>query len=59
MPIATLLPLLTSILAEAPQVIESVKEIWSLATSTTPATADEQAAIDAAFEASYKALQAS
>lgn len=59
MPIAALLPLLTSILAAAPQVIEDVKQIWALATSSTAPTADEQAQIDTALDAAHKALQAS
>lgn len=59
MALATLIPLLVSILGQAPAVIDSVKSIWALATSTTPATPDEQAQIDAALEDAYKALEAS
>lgn len=59
MALATLIPLLVSILGEAPAVVESVKSIWNLATATTPATPDQQAQIDSAFEAAYQALEAS
>lgn len=57
--IAVLLPLLVSILGEAPQLIASVQSIWTLASQTTAPTADEQAAFDAALDAAHKALQAS
>ncbi len=59
MSIAALLPLLVSILSEAPSVVSSVESIWGLATATTAPTADEQATYDAALEAAHKALQAS
>lgn len=55
--LAELIPVLTSILAQAPQVVADVKQVWSLATASTAPTTDEQAAIDAAFEAAHKALQ--
>lgn len=55
--LAELIPILTSILASAPQVINDVKSIWGLATATTAPTTDEQASIDAALEAAHKALQ--
>jgi hypothetical protein len=57
MPLAVLIPLLIQILGEAPQVIESVREIWKLATQTTPPTAEQQSAIDAALDEAHKALQ--
>lgn len=57
--IASLLPVLVSILTEAPQVIDSVKSIWALATQTTAPTADEQATFDDALDAAHAALQAS
>ena len=57
MPIAVLLPLLVSILGQAPQVIESVKKIWDLAKSDKEPTPEEQAAFDAALEEAHKAVQ--
>jgi hypothetical protein len=57
--IAVLLPLLISILGEAPQVIAAVQSIWSLASQTTAPTAAEQAQFDAALDAAHKALQVS
>lgn len=57
MPIAALLPLLVSILGEAPQVIASVKEIWGLATSSTAPTPAEQQTYDEALDAAHLALQ--
>ncbi len=59
MAIATLLPLLISILGEMPQAIAAAKEIWQLATQTSAPTVEEQAAFDAALDAAHKALQAS
>jgi len=59
MPIATLLPLVISILGEAPQVIEEVKSIWALATQTTAPMPDEQSAFDSALEGAHNALQQS
>lgn len=55
--LSELIPILTSILAEAPKLIDEVKKAWAWATSKTPPTVDEQASIDAAFEAAHKALQ--
>ena len=57
MPIATILPILVSILGQAPQVIDSVKRIWDLLTQTSAPTADEQAQFDAALDAANKAVQ--
>lgn len=55
--LSELIPILTSILDEAPKLVDEVKKVWALATSTTAPTVDEQASIDAAFEAAHKALQ--
>jgi hypothetical protein len=57
--IATLLPLLVSILTELPQAIEAAKEVWALATQTTAPTPAEQTAFDAALDKAHAALQAS
>jgi len=57
--IATLLPLLVSILGQLPSAIAAVENIWSLATQTTAPTPAEQAQYDAALDAAHKALQAS
>ncbi len=55
--IATLLPILVSVLTEAPQVIDSVKKIWALASQNTAPTQEEQNSFDAALEAAHKAVQ--
>lgn len=57
--IAEMLPILVSILAAAPQVIEEVRSAWVLLTSKEAATPDQQQAIDDALDAAHKALQAS
>jgi hypothetical protein len=57
--LAEIIPILTAILAAAPQVVTEVEAAWKLLTATTAPTTDEQAAIDAALEAAHKALQAS
>jgi hypothetical protein len=64
MPIAAILPLLTQLLGlaaqaavDGPKIVESVKSIWSVATSSTPPSADEQAEYDAALDAAHQALQ--
>lgn len=57
--LAEMISIFTAILQLAPQVVAEIEAAWKLLTSTTPATADEQAAIDAALEAAHKALQAS
>ncbi len=55
--LAQIIPILTAMLTEAPQIVALVEEAWKLLTATTPATVDQQAAIDAALEAAHKALQ--
>lgn len=55
--IAAVLPLLVQILAALPGAVDSVHQIWTLATQTTAPTAEEQATYDAALEAAHKALQ--
>ncbi len=57
--IAEMLPILLSILANAPQVIEEVRSAWALLTSKEPASTDQQAQIDAALDEAHRALQAS
>ncbi len=57
--IAEMLPILLSILANAPQVIEEVRSAWALLTSREPASADQQTQIDAALDEAHRALQAS
>jgi len=57
MPIAVILPLLISILSQAPQVIESVKQIWDLLSDDTAPSDEEQAAFDLALEEAHKAVQ--
>lgn len=59
MPLVELIPLLISIVHAAPGVVADVKQIWALATNATPPTQDQQAQVDAAFEAAYQALEAS
>jgi hypothetical protein len=39
------------------EIVEGVQKIWSGLTAIEPATADQQAAIDAALLASHEALQ--
>ncbi len=55
--LAQIIPILTAMLTEAPQIVALVEDAWKLLTATTPATVDQQAAIDAALEAAHKALQ--
>lgn len=57
--IAELLPILLEVLAKAPGVIESVRQIWTLATQTTAPTPEEQKTFDDALDAAHKALQES
>jgi hypothetical protein len=57
--IAEMLPILLSILSNAPQVIEEVRSAWALLSSKETPTADQQAAIDAALDEAHRALQAS
>lgn len=57
--LAEMLPILVSILAAAPQVIEEVRSAWALLTSKEAATPDQQQQIDDALDAAHKALQAS
>jgi hypothetical protein len=57
--IAAVLPLLLQLLQETPELVEDVKTAWGLLTSSTPATTDQQAQIDAALDAAHTALQAS
>lgn len=57
MVIADLLPLLVTILTNIPAAVESVHNIWNLATQDTAPTADEQSAMDAALDAAHQALQ--
>ncbi len=57
--LAELIPIFTAILTAAPEVVAEIEAAWKLLTSKTPATAAEQAAIDAALETAHKALQAS
>lgn len=59
MPIAALLPLITTILTGLPGAIAAVQDIWKLATQDAEPTAEEKAAYDAALDAAHKALQAS
>lgn len=59
MPIATLIPLLVEILGALPGAVDSVRQIWRLATQTTAPTADEQAQMDAALDAAHRVLQQS
>jgi hypothetical protein len=55
--IVELLPILVGLLEQAPQVVDSVEQIWNLATSKEAPTPDQQAQIDAALEEAHKALQ--
>ncbi len=57
--LAELIPILTAILTAAPQVVAEVESVWSLVTSSTAPTAEQQAAIDTALAAAHKALQES
>ena len=57
--LAALLPVILQLLQDAPAEIETIKGLWTYATSKTPATAEQQAAVDAALEQAHKDLQAS
>jgi hypothetical protein len=57
--LAELIPLITSMLAAAPQIVTDVEALWKVLTAKTPPTAAEQASVDAALEAAHTALQAS
>ncbi len=55
--LAELIPLITSMLTAAPQIVAEVEAMWKVLTATTAPTADEQTTIDNALEAAHKALQ--
>jgi hypothetical protein len=57
--LAALLPVILQLLQDAPQEIEAIKGLWSYATSKTPPTPEQQAAVDAALDQAHKDLQAS
>lgn len=57
--IAALLPVLLNLLAQTPALVLDVENAWKLLTSSTPATPDQQAQIDAALEVANDAVQAS
>lgn len=57
--ITAILPVLLGLLKDAPTLVADVEQAWELLTSGTPATPDEQAAIDAALEEAHNALQKS
>ena len=55
--IATVLPLLISILTQAPQVIESVEKIWDMLNRDDVPSPEEQEEFDRARVAAHKAVQ--
>ena len=55
--IATILPLVVSILGQLPQALDAARTIWDLATKEEAPTAEEQAAFDAALEEAHQAVQ--
>jgi hypothetical protein len=57
--LTALIPILTAILTEAPQVVSEIENVWKLLTATTAPTAAEQQAMDDALNAAHAALQAS
>ena len=56
--VVALLPVILQLLKDAPQEIETIKGLWQYVTSKTPATPEQQAQINAAFEQTYKDAQA-
>jgi hypothetical protein len=55
--IIELIPVIEALLAKGPDLIAEAQAVWKWATSVVAPTADENARIAAAFEASYKAFQ--
>lgn len=57
--LTAVLPVLLQLLEETPALIGDVKQAWTLLSSQTLPTADQQSQIDAALDAAHAKLQAS
>lgn len=55
--LTAVLPVLLQLVEETPALVAEVQQAWQLLTSSTAATADQQASIDAALDAAHQKLQ--
>ena len=57
--ITAILPVLLQLLSDTPAIVDEVKSLWAFLTANTPATPEQEAAINAAYEQAYKDVESS